>query len=176
MLARLIRIHRIQWCCSPFLFLSQNTLFGQICSKNSKIVSLSWNSMMLLTFSFFHWKKLSWTNLVQKLKIVSFSWNLLHRLIQICRTLWWYSPFLFSTRSKPFGLIWSKKKNNNNKTVSWSWNLIPRLIWICRIELWRSFFVFFDWKYSFWANWAKKIKIDSLSWNLVPRLILRCRI
>ena len=35
---RLIRICRIQWCCSIFLFSTGNTFFGQI-----KIFSFSWN-------------------------------------------------------------------------------------------------------------------------------------
>ena len=35
---RLIRLCRIQWCCSIFLFSTGNTFFGQI-----KIFSFSWN-------------------------------------------------------------------------------------------------------------------------------------
>ena len=34
---KLIQICRIQWWCSLFLFLSGNTLFGQIWSKKSKL-------------------------------------------------------------------------------------------------------------------------------------------
>ena len=49
-----------------------------------------------------------WVNLVQKIKIVSFSWNLVLRLIQICRTQWWCSLFPFSTGNSFFGQIWSQ--------------------------------------------------------------------
>ena len=40
---RLIRICRIRWWSSLFLFLTGNTLFGQIRPKKIKIVNLSWN-------------------------------------------------------------------------------------------------------------------------------------
>ena len=36
-----------------------------------------------------------WANLVQKVKIVSLSWNLVPRLIRICRIQWCCSVFLF---------------------------------------------------------------------------------
>ena len=36
-------------------------------------------------------------NLVQKIKTVSLSWNLVPWLIRICRVQWWCSLFLFST-------------------------------------------------------------------------------
>ena len=55
--------------------------------------------------SVFDWKYLFWVNLVQKLKNVSLSWNLVLRLIQICRI------FTFSVLHWKylFGQIWSKK-------------------------------------------------------------------
>ena len=43
----------------------------------------------------FHWKYPFCVNFVQKLRIFSLGWNLVLRLIQICRNLWWCSiPFL----------------------------------------------------------------------------------
>ena len=45
------------------------------------------NSLMLFTFFVFDWKCCSWPNLVQKIKIVNLSWNLVSELIKIC-TLW----------------------------------------------------------------------------------------
>ena len=42
-ISRLIRWYRIQWCYSLFLFLTGNTIFGQIWSKKSKIVSFRWS-------------------------------------------------------------------------------------------------------------------------------------
>ena len=49
--------------------------------------------------SVFEWKYPFWVNLIQKPKIVSLSWNLVLRLIQICKIPWRCSFFLFSTRN-----------------------------------------------------------------------------
>ena len=46
-----------------------------------------------------------------KIKIVSLSWDLVHRLIQICKFQWWCSLFQFLTRNTSFGQIWSKNQN-----------------------------------------------------------------
>ena len=59
--------------------------------------------------SVFSWKCLFWVNLVQKLKIISLSWNFVPRLIQICRIPWWCSLFPLLTRKTIFEQIWSKK-------------------------------------------------------------------
>ena len=75
--------------------------------------------------SVFNWKYLFWVNLVQKLKIISLSWNFVPRLIQICRIPWWYSLFLFSSGTTFLGK--SDPKNQN-----WA-EFRTRLIWICRI-------------------------------------------
>ena len=45
---RLIQICRFQRWCSPFPFLTGNTLFGQIWSIKIKSVSLSWNLVLIL--------------------------------------------------------------------------------------------------------------------------------
>ena len=47
------------------------------------------DSMMMFTFSVFDHKYLSWANLVQKFKIVCAKWNLIERLIGICKIQWW---------------------------------------------------------------------------------------
>ena len=80
------------------------------------------------TLSVFDRKYLFGVNLVQKLKIISLSWNFVPRLIQIYRIPWWCSRFLFST--------------GETKIVNLSWNLVPRLIWICRI-MWKISDVYF---------------------------------
>ena len=49
---RPIQVHRIQWWCSLFLFMTGNTVFGQIWSKKSKIVSLGWNLVPSLIWIF----------------------------------------------------------------------------------------------------------------------------
>ena len=43
------------------------------------------NSMALFIFSVLKWKHPFWANLVKKIKFVFVSWNLVPRLIQICR-------------------------------------------------------------------------------------------
>ena len=50
-------------------------------------------------------KYLFWVNLVQKLKIISLSWNFVPALIQIYRIPWWCSLFFFFIRNIPF---WAK--------------------------------------------------------------------
>ena len=119
LVARLIWICRIQWCCSLFLFLSGNTLFGQIWSKNQNCHfklkfgtysnSNMQNSMVMFILSVFDWKYPFWANLVQKIKIVTLSWNLVPTLIRTCRIQWWCSFFLFLIGNSLFGQIWSKK-------------------------------------------------------------------
>ena len=83
------------------------------------------------------------------LKIVNLSWNLVPRLIQICRNQWWCSLFLFYC----FNIV----SNDHGRIHS------------C------DFFVF-DWIYPFGANLIQKIKIVSLNWKLVRKLIWICRI
>ena len=78
-----------------------------------------------------------WTNLVQKLKIVSLCWNLGHRPTQICRIQWWYS-LLVSNWNFPFEANWVQKI----KIDSLSWNLLARLILIRRNHCWYSLFLF----------------------------------
>ena len=60
------------------------------------------NSVMLLTFFVFDQKYPFWENLVQQMKIVSLRYNLIPRLIQICRIKCRYSLFLFSIRNALF--------------------------------------------------------------------------
>ena len=67
-------------------------------------------------FSFFYWKYLFRANLVKKkqkkIKTVSLSWNLVPRLIQICRIQWCCSLFPFLTRFWPFlGKLPTKNQN-----------------------------------------------------------------
>ena len=127
--------------------------------------------MMLFSFLVFEWKYPFWANLVQKIKIVTLSWNLVPTLIRTCRIQWWCSFFLFLIGNTLFGQIWSKKSNYQLKLKFGSQtnsNMHNSMMLL-------TFFVF-EWKYSFWANLVQKIKILTLSWNLVPTLIRTCRI
>ena len=67
------------------------------------------NSMVMFTFSVFDQKYPFWGNLVQKVKIISWSWNLVPRLIRIYRIQCWCSLFLFLMGNMLFGQILSKK-------------------------------------------------------------------
>ena len=85
---RLIWICIIQWCCSFFLFLTGNTLLWKIFplklkfgTKNFKYTEF----ISRLLFSDFDQIYSFWVKLVQKIKIVSLTWNLVPWLIQICR-------------------------------------------------------------------------------------------
>ena len=52
-----------------------------------------------------------WENLVQNIKIVILSWNLIPRLIWICRIQWWCSLFYFRPET-PFLLKFGPKNQN----------------------------------------------------------------
>ena len=53
--------------------------------------------------SVFNWKYLFWVNLVQQIKLVGLSWNLVRKLIWISGIQWLCSLFLFLTRKTVFG-------------------------------------------------------------------------
>ena len=119
LVAGLIRICRIQWYCSLFLFLveipfldkfgpkNQNSCFKlKFCTYSNSNMQ---NSMVMFIYFVFDDKYLFWANLAQKVKIISWSRNLVARLIRICRIQWYCSPFLFLSGNTLFGQIWSKK-------------------------------------------------------------------
>ena len=66
----------------------------KLCTKTNSNMQ---NSVVLFTFSFLVRKHPLWANLVQKIKIVCLSWNLVLRLIWIFRIQSWCSGFLFNT-------------------------------------------------------------------------------
>ena len=108
------------------------------------------NSMSVFFTSVLGWKHPFWVNLVQEIKIVSFSWNLRHSLTQIWRTQWWCSLFLLFNDTRFYGKFVSKYQN-----VCWSWNLEPRLIWKCKIRWLCSFFLF----YTFFCKSCSEIQL-----------------
>ena len=81
------------------------------------------DSMVMFTFSVFDQKYPVWVNLVQKIKIVSLSRNLVPVLIWICRSQWWCSLFSFLTENTFLGANFVHKI----KIVSLSWNLVPTI-------------------------------------------------
>ena len=111
----------------------------------------------------------------QRTKNVSLTYNLVSRLIWICRVHWW-CLFMLMTRNTLLGEISSKKFGSKSQKC-W-FNL--------KFDTYTNFNVYnlmvafafsvLDWKYLFWTNWVSKFKIVSLSWNLVPTRIWACRI
>ena len=69
------------------------------------------NSMVVFLASILGWKHPFWASLVQKIKIVSFSWNLIHSLTQIWKTQWWCSLFLFFNATHFYCKFVSKNQN-----------------------------------------------------------------
>ena len=96
-------------------------------------------------------------NLVQKIKIVSLSWNLVSILIWICKIQQRCVTFSIFDRKYHF---WGKF-GPKNQIVSLSWNLISTLIWICKIQWWCSLFPFSTENTFFGENLVQKIKIVS---------------
>ena len=121
--------------------------------------------------SVFDWKYHFWCEFGPKTQIIRLSWNILPRLIQICRNSWGCSLFLFLTVNTFLGKL-SKKI----KIVSLRFLIVIRLMWIWRIQYWYSFFSIFDRKCTCFWKFALKIKIVFLSWNLESRLIWIWRI
>ena len=62
---------------------SKTTVELMFTTKEANACSCPWTAYFV-----FDWKFPFWVNLVQNLKIVSFSRNLVYRLIQICRIPW----------------------------------------------------------------------------------------
>ena len=79
------------------------------------------NSMMVFTFFIFDQKYPFWTKLIQKIKIITLSWNLVPRLIRICRTQWCCSLFSFLTGNTFFRQIWTKIQNYHIKLKFGGW-------------------------------------------------------
>ena len=110
-------------------------------------------------FHFFvtDWNTFFWANLVQKTKVVGFSWNLV--LIWICRIQWCCSLFLFKTGNT---LFWANFVQTI-KIVHLSGNLVLRLIRISKIHGRCSFFVFSSGSILFWGEiYSKKSKLLKL--------------
>ena len=110
---KLIRACRIQSWCSLFCVRRETPFLGKFSPKNqncqftlkfgTKTNSNMQKSMVGFTFFVLDRKHPVWVKLVQKIKIVSLSQNLVPRLIRICRNQRWCSLFVFYTESILFG-------------------------------------------------------------------------
>ena len=115
--------------CSLLICISSIRRLGKVCGRNC-LFERGWNKDHLVLsilrdnlFDLNHVETLSSStfiiakvyqcfygkeiNLVQKIKLVSWSWNLLPTLIWICSIEWWCSLFLFYTRNILFVGKWS---------------------------------------------------------------------
>ena len=129
MVPTIIKICRIQWCYSLFYFWVEILFLGKFGPKNQnsrfklKFGSYSnsnmQNSMVMFILSVFEWKYPFWANLVQKVKILTLSWNLVPTLIRTCRIQWWYLFILFLIENTLFGQICSKKSKLSVETKIW---------------------------------------------------------
>ena len=111
-----------------------------------------------------------WTDLVQKVKIVTLSWNWVPRLIRISRIQWWFQS-IFDWKFFFFTNLVEKNQNCQFK-LKFVTKTNPSL----KNSMVVFTFSFLDCKCRLWANLVRNIKIVSLSWNLVIRLIRICRI
>ena len=140
----LIRISRMQWWCS-LLFWPETPTLSKFDTKNRTcqfVLKLGCsniqNSMVITIFTIFNQKYPFWVNLVQNIKTVIFWWNLVAKLIRLCKIQWWCSLFqsmtgntlLFVTGNTFFRQIWS----STFKIVRLSWNLVLRLIQVCKTQ------------------------------------------
>ena len=102
---RLTRIWRIQWWCSFFVYFWLEVFFRGNMFQEFKNICWSWNfetetnsniwKLMAVFFSLLDRKYPFLVNLVQKFKFVALTWNLVPRLLRICKILWWCSLFVF---------------------------------------------------------------------------------
>ena len=106
------------------------------------------NSMVLFFYSVFDWKYPFWANLVEKVKIISWSWNLVVRLIRICRIQWcngfWVEiPYL--------GKFGPKNQNCHFKLKFGTYTNLS-----LQNSMWCSFFLFLIGNTLFGQIWTKK--------------------
>ena len=125
----------------------------------------------MFTFSVSEWKYPFWAKLVQKVKIICLSWNLVPTPIRTCKIQWWYSLFLFLIGNTLLGKFGPKSENCQLKL---------KLGTYTNSNMQNSMVMFtfsgFGQEFAFWANFIQKIKIASSRWNSRLKLIQICRI
>ena len=97
------------------------------------------NPMVMIAFPVFSRKYPFWANLVKKINIVSLIWNLVPRLIRICKIQWLCSLFFVFDWKYPFLINLVLKI----KIISLNWKLAPIFIRTCRTQWWCSVFLFY---------------------------------
>ena len=114
------------------------------------------NSIGMFTFFVFNRKYPVWDNLFQKIKIVNLRWNLIPRLIRICRIQWYCSlSFVFEWK-----YLYCANLVQKVTIISWSWNLVPRLIRICWNQWCCSLFSFLTRNSLLGQIWSKLLYLQ----------------
>ena len=129
------------------------------------------NSMVIFILFVLDWKYHFWTNMVQKIKIVSLSWNLGPLLIRICRIQWQCFFICFRPKTPFLG-----KFDPNNQTCQFKLKYGTYTNSNMQNSMVMLTFSVSEQNTLFLANLVQKIKIVSLSWSFTPRLIPICRI
>ena len=139
-----------------FLFLTGNTLFGQICSKKSLSLNLLPGLIQICDVHFFSFrpKILCWANLVKKIKIDSLNWNL------VCRPIW-IAEFSGGVHFIWFSLkitFWGKfVPENQNCQFKLKFGTKTNLDMQNSVVLFT--FSVFDWKYPFKARFILEAEV-----------------
>ena len=112
--------------------------------------------MVMFTFSALDWKYHFWANVVQKIKSVSISWNLVPKPICVFRNQSRCLLFRFLNRNTLFGEIWSP----GLIFFGLKWNLVPKLIEVAEFN---SVVQFFSYSLGipFLGNFDSKLKFKT---------------
>ena len=115
------------------------------------------NSMVIFILFVLDWKYHFWTNMVQKIKIVSLSWNLGPLLIRICTIQWLCSLFCFRPQTPFLGKFGPKSKSCQFKLKFGTWT---------NSNMQNSMVVFTfsvsDKKHPFWSTKVNEVGLLSL--------------
>ena len=125
-----------------------------------------YNSVVVFIFSPLDGKSLLWANLVEKIKVVSLSRNLVPRLIRTCTIQWQCSLFLFQTGTTLFGQIGPKTQNCQLKLrfgTYTSSNMQNAMVVFIFFLFFCFIFLFFLCFFFCFTNLVQKIRIARLS-------------
>ena len=141
------------------------------------------NSMVGFTFSGLGWKHPFWANLAQQIENVSLSWNLVPRLIGICRIQCWCSPFLFCIGNTLFYCLCNRTRVETLKqpvVVSTSFFYFTAMRTSVPWIVFEHYLKFFKnnlkpkWTFYFtWINFfrLKNYKLPNLDWTFYVKWI-----
>ena len=128
------------------------------------------NSMVVFTFSILDWKYSFWASLVQKIKFVNLSWNLVPRLSLKCAEFNGDIHFISLKLEIPLLRKFGPKTQNYQFKLKF-WAKSNAKMQNSMLILSFSVFDFF-----FLGKFGPKIQNFCSKWNLIPRLIQICRI